>query len=77
MLKFPGSIEAHLRSLGMPTILKEGKIILLNDFIVCTEGKQMTVDQAQILKLLDIRMAEFRLAPAAVWEKKNASFKTL
>ena len=48
--QFPGAIEAHLRSLGMPTSLHEKKVMLLSDFEVCTEGEPVTVDQAQVLQ---------------------------
>lgn len=75
--RFSGSIEAHLRSLGMPTLLKDGKIMLLGDYTVCEEGKELTVDQAQILKLLGIQMSQFELTPTAVWEKKDGNFLEL
>eukprot|EP00211_Chloroparvula_japonica_P014742 CAMPEP_0119133226 /NCGR_PEP_ID=MMETSP1310-20130426/13263_1 /TAXON_ID=464262 /ORGANISM="Genus nov. species nov., Strain RCC2339" /LENGTH=224 /DNA_ID=CAMNT_0007123913 /DNA_START=150 /DNA_END=824 /DNA_ORIENTATION=- len=59
--QFSHAIEPHLRSLGMPTALKEGVVTLIKDFTVCKEGKALTPEQARILKLLDIKMAEFFL----------------
>jgi len=63
----PHSIEAHLRQLGMPTQLLEGKIHLLGDHTVCTEGKELSSDAAQVLKLLDIKQAQFLLSVSAHW----------
>ncbi len=42
-------MEQHLRSLGLPTILKDGKIQMLSDYTVCTPTKPLTVDQCQLL----------------------------
>mmetsp|Transcript_102609 Transcript_102609/g.328788 ORF Transcript_102609/g.328788 Transcript_102609/m.328788 type:complete len:225 (-) Transcript_102609:107-781(-) len=67
--KLPHSIEAHLRQLGMPTQLLEGKIHLLGDFTVCKTGAELTSDQAQILRLLEIKQAQFTLTVEAHWSK--------
>ncbi len=76
--RFPHSIEAHLRSLGMPTQLKYGKIELLSDYVVCTEGQQLTVDQAQILKLFDKKYSTFKMVPSCAWSKNDGGrFKVL
>jgi mRNA turnover protein 4 len=63
--KFPHSIEAHLRKLGLPTALENGKIRLLQDFRLCSEGETLSNDQTQILKLLGIPMATFRVSVVA------------
>ncbi|CAK9044448.1 unnamed protein product [Durusdinium trenchii] len=57
----PHSIEAHLRQLGLPTVLKEGQIHLLGEHTVCTAGKELSADAAQVLKLLEIKQAHFTL----------------
>mmetsp|Transcript_19405 Transcript_19405/g.45130 ORF Transcript_19405/g.45130 Transcript_19405/m.45130 type:complete len:225 (-) Transcript_19405:136-810(-) len=67
--KLPHSIEAHLRQCGMPTRLMEGKIHLLGDHTVCKEGKELSSDAAQVLKLLDIKQATFVMAVEAHWTK--------
>merc|ERR1712217_341959 len=59
LAKLPHSIEAHLRALGLPTQLKEGKIHLLADHTVCRNGEELSADAAQMLKLLDIEQAQF------------------
>eukprot|EP00392_Amoebophrya_sp_AT5.2_P012889 g12996.t1 len=77
-LALPFSMEQHLRSLGLPTILKDGKIQMLSEHVVCREGKPITVDQAQILKLMGRQTAVFRMTPIAVWSKENGgSFKNI
>mmetsp|Transcript_92271 Transcript_92271/g.192979 ORF Transcript_92271/g.192979 Transcript_92271/m.192979 type:complete len:225 (-) Transcript_92271:88-762(-) len=68
----PHSIEAHLRQLGMPTRLIEGKIHLLGDHTVCTAGKELTSDQAQVLRLLGNKQAQFAMDVDAHWTKGGA-----
>ena len=63
--KFPHSIEAHLRKLGLPTALENGKIRLLQEFRLCEEGETLSNEQTQILKLLEIPMATFQLTIVA------------
>lgn len=72
----PHSIEAHLRQVGMPTQLKAGKILLLGKHTVCKEGQPLTSDQAQVLKLLGIKMAHFRMIVEAKWTKEGGKFET-
>mmetsp|Transcript_17731 Transcript_17731/g.45145 ORF Transcript_17731/g.45145 Transcript_17731/m.45145 type:complete len:217 (-) Transcript_17731:835-1485(-) len=69
LLQFPFSMETHLRKLGMPTELKQGTIRLLRDYTVCSEGEALTPDQARILKLSDIKMAQFYLVITSHWSK--------
>uniref|UniRef100_A0A7S2BIU4 Ribosome assembly factor mrt4 n=1 Tax=Alexandrium andersonii TaxID=327968 RepID=A0A7S2BIU4_9DINO len=65
----PHSIEHHLRQLGMPTQLRDGKIHLLGDHTVCKEGQDLTADAAQVLKLLDIKQAQFTMSVEAHWQR--------
>jgi len=69
LAKLPHSVEAHLRQLGLPTILKEGKIHLLGDHTVCKAGEDLSADAAQILKLLEIQQAEFVMTVEAHWQR--------
>jgi mRNA turnover protein 4 len=62
---FPHSIEAHLRKLGLPTALENGRIRLLQNFDLCKEGETLSSDQVQILKLLGIPMATFEVKVVA------------
>lgn len=68
----PHSIEAHLRQLGLPTQLQQGTIHLLGDHTVCKEGKEMSSDEAQILKLLGIKQAQFAVNVLAHWKRGGA-----
>mmetsp|Transcript_93993 Transcript_93993/g.148584 ORF Transcript_93993/g.148584 Transcript_93993/m.148584 type:complete len:225 (+) Transcript_93993:81-755(+) len=61
LARLPHSIEAHLRSLGLPTQLREGKIHLLGDHTVCKKDQELTSDAAQLLKLLEIKQAQFTM----------------
>eukprot|EP00434_Breviolum_minutum_P027894 symbB.v1.2.024677.t1/scaffold2350.1/size109873/7 len=70
----PHSIEAHLRQLGLPTVLKEGQIHLLGEHTVCKAGQELSADAAQVLKLLNIKQAHFTLTVEAHWQK-NGDFK--
>lgn len=72
LARLPHSIEAHLRQLGLPTMLREGVIHLLGDHTVCKEGQTISGDQAQILKLLEIKQAKFLLTVEAHWKKGGA-----
>ncbi|KAG0254194.1 mRNA turnover 4 [Mortierella polycephala] len=58
---FPHNMEPQLRSLGMPTVLNNGIVTLLNDYRVCKEGQTLTPEQAQLLKLFNVQMAEFQV----------------
>jgi len=69
LARLPHSIEAHLRQLGLPTQLREGRIHLLGDHTVCKEGQVISADVAQILKLLEIKQAKFMLTVEAHWKK--------
>jgi len=74
--QFSHSLEPHLRSLGMPTSLKKGVVTLIKDYTVCKKGQILTPDQARILKLLEIKMAEFRVLVDSIWTKPD-NFKIL
>lgn len=67
--EFSHSMEPHLRSLGMPTLLKKGVVTLYSDYTVCEEGKTLTPEQARILKLCAKPMAKFQLTIICSWSK--------
>ncbi|KAJ8948781.1 hypothetical protein NQ318_022912 [Aromia moschata] len=67
--QFPHDIEPYLRKLGMPTKLDRGVVTLIKDFEVCKKGNILTPEQAKILKLLDHRLATFKLVLKACWMK--------
>jgi len=71
----PHSIEAHLRAIGLPTQLQNGKVVLLGKHTVCKEGKEITADQAQVLKLIDKKLAKFSMTILAKWTRENGEFE--
>lgn len=73
----PHSIEAHLRSIGLPTQLQNGKVVLLGRHTVCKEGKAITSDQAQVLKLIDKKLASFQMTVLAKWTRSTGAFEKL
>jgi mRNA turnover protein 4 len=72
---FSHSLEAYLRSLGMPTALKAGTIELLAEYTVCKVGEPLTPEQAKLLKLLGKKMCEFSFTLKSVWS--NGKFELL
>jgi mRNA turnover protein 4 len=55
----PHNMEPLLRSLGMPTILKNGIVTLLVPYTICMEGETLSTNQAHLLKLFYHQLAEF------------------
>ncbi|KAM6494244.1 Ribosomal protein L10 domain containing protein [Amanita muscaria] len=58
---FPHSEEPQLRKLGLSTFMNKGVPSLHNPHQVCEEGKALTSEQAQLLKLVGEKMVEFRV----------------
>ena len=83
----PMQIEPQLRKLGVPTRIKGGKVVLedaaegsmIEDgeegYMVCKEGDTLDSRQTSILKILGVQMAEFKIAPKAVYDKEGRSVK--
>ncbi|KAK9365923.1 ribosomal protein L10-domain-containing protein [Lipomyces kononenkoae] len=67
-LPLPHSLESTLRvQLGVPTSLRNGKIMIDNDFEVCKEGRVLDAKQTRLLKLFGVACAEFRVRLVAYW----------
>ncbi|KAK9239293.1 ribosomal protein L10-domain-containing protein [Lipomyces kononenkoae] len=67
-LPLPHSLESTLRvQLGVPTSLRNGKIMIDNDFEVCKEGSVLDAKQTRLLKLFGVACAEFRVRLVAYW----------
>ncbi|KAG5274731.1 hypothetical protein AALO_G00139520 [Alosa alosa] len=75
--QFPHSMEPQLRQLGLPTALKKGVVTLIKDYEVCKDGDTLTPEQARILKLFAIEMAEFKLTLKCMWNSETGDFKKL
>lgn len=65
--QFSHSLEPYLRKLGLPTVLDCGVVTLQKEHTVCAQGDKLTPEQAKVLQLLGVKMAEFRLRLHAVW----------
>ncbi|EIW81014.1 hypothetical protein CONPUDRAFT_123878 [Coniophora puteana RWD-64-598 SS2] len=68
---FPHNEEPQLRKLGLGTVMKRGVPTLDAPHRVCAEGKPLTAEQAQLLKLIGERMVEFRVVMRARWEAES------
>ncbi|CAL1608197.1 unnamed protein product [Knipowitschia caucasica] len=74
--QFTHSMEPQLRQLGLPTALKKGVVTLLKDHEVCKEGDVLTPEQARILKLLGVEMAEFKVQIKCMWNSATGEFES-
>lgn len=63
----PG-MEPWFRSMGVPTRLEKGKVVLDEEYVVCREGEVLDVKSAAVLKRLGVAMAEFRVRVRAYWK---------
>lgn len=65
---FPHNEEPQLRRLGLHTTMVRGVPTLENPHQVCAEGKPLTGEQAQLLKLIGERTVEFKIRLRARWD---------
>ncbi|KIK16005.1 hypothetical protein PISMIDRAFT_279695 [Pisolithus microcarpus 441] len=65
---FPHNEDPQLRKLGLTTVMKRGVPTLETPHQVCEEGKVLTSEQAQLLKLIGEEMVVFRVVLKARWE---------
>lgn len=85
----PMQIEPQLRKLGVPTRIKGGKVVLEEaaegamiaedeeGYLVCREGDTLDSRQTSILKILGVRMAEFKVELKAVYDKSGESVREM
>lgn len=67
------SLESTVRQLGMPTQLKNGKVILGGDYTVCKEGDVLDGRQTRLLKQFGVACASFKVVPVAYYDKNAES----
>jgi len=65
--QFTHEMEPFLRKQGLPVRLNRGVVELVADHLVCEEGKPLSPEAAQTLRLLGIQMATFRLYLVCRW----------
>ncbi|CAN6659258.1 ribosome assembly factor Mrt4p [Trichomonascus vanleenenianus] len=63
------TLEPTLRQLGMPTRLKQGKIELENEYVVCKAGETLTGRQTRLLKQFGVVAAEFKVNLLAYYDR--------
>jgi len=67
--QFIGSMLESLRGLGLPVDLKNGAIVLTQNYTICKPGQTLTPEQAKLLVHFDRKMAEFKLVVLSAWSK--------
>ncbi|KAJ2005427.1 mRNA turnover and ribosome assembly protein [Coemansia thaxteri] len=72
---FPNNMEPQLRELGMPTLLRQGKITIDSDYVICEEGDTLTPQQTQLLKHFWQKMAVFKIKLMAYWHSSSEYVK--
>jgi mRNA turnover protein 4 len=72
--QFAHTMDQYLRKLGMPVMLKKGTITLDSPYTVCTVGQALSSEQAQLLKLLDVKMATFAFTLTCHWHDGQFDF---
>lgn len=68
---FPHNEEPQLRKLGLTTKMVRGVPSLDNPHTVCTKGKVLTPEQAQLLKLIGVKMVKFSVGLRAYWHSET------
>ena len=58
---FPHSMDPQLRKLGLHTSLVKGVPTLAVAHEICKAGKPLSAEQAQLLKLVGVEMATFKV----------------
>lgn len=65
---FPHNEDPQLRKLGLTTTMTRGVPTLTSPHKVCEKGKTLTSEQAQLLKLIGLKMVTFRVGLMARWD---------
>lgn len=68
---FPHNEEPQLRKLGLHTKMVRGVPTIDVPHTVCEKGKVLTPEQTQLLKLIGVKMVEFRVALRSRWSSVN------
>ncbi|KAI7871165.1 ribosomal protein L10-domain-containing protein [Spinellus fusiger] len=59
----PHNMEPLIRSLGMPTLLRNGIVTLSAPYTICKTGDVLSTNQSHLLKLFYHQLAEFHVQP--------------
>lgn len=67
----PHNEEPQLRRLGLTTRMNRGVPTLDVPHKICEQGKKLTPEQSQLLKLLGYKTVEFKVRLLGRWEKET------
>ncbi|KAH7912550.1 ribosomal protein L10-domain-containing protein [Hygrophoropsis aurantiaca] len=70
---FPHNEDPQLRKLGLTTVMNKGVPTLDTPHKICEQGKALTAEQAQLLKLIGEKMVVFRVALKARWDSETGT----
>ncbi len=65
--QFNHALEPYLRQLGLPCKLDKSIVTLERDYRLCSAGKELTSEQARLLKAFGYKLAAMRFTPDALW----------
>lgn len=74
---FPHNEEPQLRKLGLTTSMNRGVPTLTAPHKLCTQGKVLTAEQAQLLKLIGEKMVVFRVGLIARWDSTSGEVEQI
>ncbi|THH06882.1 hypothetical protein EW145_g3772 [Phellinidium pouzarii] len=74
---FPHNEEPQLRKLGLHTTMVRGVPTLGAPHSLCTKGKPLTSEQAQLLKLVGEKMVVFRVGLKARWDSTTGEVEPI
>ena len=69
----PHNEEPQLRKLGLTTRMIRGVPTIDVPHKICEQGKKLTPEQSQLLKLLGYKTVEFKVKLLGQWEKETGS----
>jgi len=64
---FPSSMDPQFRKLGLTTVLNRGVPSLDTEHVICKKDEILSKEQAQLLKLIGVQMAVFKVTVAGRW----------
>jgi len=74
---FPHNEEPQLRKLGLSTSMNKGVPTLTAPHKLCIQGKVLTAEQAQLLKLIGEKMVVFRVGLIARWDSTTGEVEQI
>eukprot|EP00753_Platysulcus_tardus_P021995 PLAT919.1.p1 GENE.PLAT919.1~~PLAT919.1.p1 ORF type:complete len:252 (+),score=113.63 PLAT919.1:108-758(+) len=67
----PTSMADLLRKLGLPVDVRDGELVLEEEFQLAEEGEPLSVQATKLLKLFDFKLAEMKLTPLCRWTEDS------